>query len=285
MQNYIEKASILVEALPYIRSFFGKTVVIKYGGAAMAAADLQDAVMQDIALMKFCGMNPVIVHGGGPEISSLCEKMQIIPKFIDGLRVTDAETMKIVQMVLQGKTNPEIVMQLNQHGVRAIGLSGKDAHLIQAKKYDHREDLGFVGEIQKINKSVIETLTQNGFIPVIAPIGFDEKGQAYNVNADTCAAEVAAALQAEKLVFLTDVEGILAEKNNPASLVDRITQIEAETWIKSGKLNGGMLPKLAACFKALDAGTQRVHIIDGRVPHSLLLEVFTDKGIGTMVVK
>lgn len=291
MQDIIDKAAILVEALPYIRSFSGKTVVIKYGGAAMAAADLQTAIMQDVALMKFCGMNPIVVHGGGPEISTLSKSMGIEPKFIDGLRITDAATMNLVQMVLLGKTNRDIVMRLNQQGVRAMGISGQDAAWMQATKLNHRSlgtgeviDLGFVGDITKIDASVIEKLIADDFIPVIAPIAVGADHQAYNINADVAAGAIAAALRAEKLVFLTDVEGIRQDKNNPQSVVSHLTVSEAKQAIQQGNCDGGMIPKLEACCAALLAGTNRVHIIDGRVPHSLLLEIFTDRGIGTMVV-
>lgn len=290
MQNSIEKAAVLIEALPYIRSFAGKTVVIKYGGAAMTSKDLQNSVMQDISLMKYCGMKPVIVHGGGPEISAYAQKMGLQPQFIDGLRVTDAAMMEMVQMVLLGKTNREIVTHLNQQGVRAIGLSGQDSHLLLATKRLHRNiktkemiDLGYVGDVKAVNTEIIETLTAANYVPVIAPIGMSADGQAFNINADIVAGEIAAALAAEKLVFLTDVEGLYADKNDKQTLVNQITVTEAEQWIRSGKLEGGMIPKLQACIKALAAGTSRVHIIDGRVPHSMLLEIFTDTGVGTMV--
>lgn len=292
MKEYIDKAAVLAEALPYIRKFAGKTVVVKYGGAAMAAADLKDAVMQDIALMKFCGMNPVVVHGGGPDVSAMSKKMGLETKFIDGLRVTDAATIEVAQMVLVGKTNREIVTHLNGHGARAVGLSGHDAGLIRAtKRYHHivktgeSVDLGFVGDVAAIDADVIASLTNAGFVPVIAPIGVGPGGQSYNINADTVAGEVAAALQAEKLVLLTDVEGVRADKDDPASLLSRITAHEIESLMQSGKLEGGMIPKIEACLKALEAGVNRVHVIDGRVPHSLLLEVFTDQGVGTMVVR
>ena len=292
MQEYIDKAAVLAEALPYIRSFAGKTVVVKYGGAAMAAADLKNAVMQDIALMKFVGMNPVVVHGGGPEVSSMSKKMGLETKFIDGLRVTDAATMEVAQMVLVGKTNREIVTHLNAHGAKAVGLSGHDGGLLKARKRFHQivktgefADLGFVGDVVGVDVDVIESLTRAGFIPVIAPIGLGEGNQSYNINADTVAGEVAAALKAEKLVLLTDVEGVRADKDDPASLMSRITAQEVASWMTAGKLEGGMIPKIEACLRALDAGVGRVHIIDGRVPHSLLLEVFTDKGVGTMVIK
>lgn len=292
MQQFIDKASVLVEALPYIRSFAGKTVVIKYGGAAMAAANLKDAVMQDIALMRFVGMNPVVVHGGGPEVSAAMKEMGLQPTFVDGLRVTDARTMEIVQMVLVGKTNREVLAALHRHGGRAVGLSGHDAGLIRATKRLHRDhksgklvDLGHVGDVAGVETGIIETLTGAGMIPVIAPIGVGPDGQPYNINADTVAGAVAAALKAEKLVLLTDVEGIRSDKNDPASLVSRIGADEIKALMAESRLEGGMIPKVEACLQALSAGVRRVHIIDGRVPHALLLEIFTDKGIGTMVVQ
>lgn len=288
----IDKAAVLAEALPYIRRFSGKTVVIKYGGAAMAAADLKDAVMQDIALMKYVGMNPIVVHGGGPEVSHMSKKMGIESRFVDGLRVTDAPTMEIAQMVLVGKTNREIVTHLNRHGIKAIGLSGQDAGLIRATRHLHTSvktgevvDLGFVGDVSAIDTSILETLTKNDFVPVISPIGIGPHGESYNINADTVAGEVAAALKAEKLVLLTDVEGVRADKDDPSSLLSRVTMQEVQTWMAHGKLEGGMIPKLECCLTALEAGVNRVHIIDGRVPHSLLLEIFTDKGVGTMVIR
>lgn len=291
-QMVIDKAAVLAEALPYIRRFSGKTVVIKYGGAAMAAADLKDAVMQDIALMKYVGMNPILVHGGGPEVSAMSKKMGIEAKFVDGLRVTDAATMEIAQMVLVGKTNREIVTHLGRHGIKAVGMSGQDAGLIRATRHMHTSlktgevvDLGFVGDVASVDTSALETLTQNDFVPVIAPIGLGPNGEAYNINADTVAGAVAAALKAEKLVLLTDVEGVRADKDDPSSLLSRVTMQEIQNWMSRGKLEGGMIPKLECCITALEAGVNRVHIIDGRVPHSLLLEIFTDHGVGTMVIK
>lgn len=291
-QQVIDKAAVLAEALPYIRQFSGKTVVIKYGGAAMAAADLKDAVMQDIALMKYVGMNPIVVHGGGPEVSAMAKQMGLESKFIDGLRVTDADTMAIAQMVLVGKTNREIVTHLVAQGIKAVGLSGQDGGLIRATKHMHQSvktgelvDLGFVGDVAAIDTEVLETLTRSGFVPVIAPIGLGPGGQPYNINADTVAGAIAAALKAEKLVLLTDVEGVRADKDDPNSLLTRITVQEVQSWMVNGKLEGGMIPKLECCLTALAGGVNRVHIIDGRVPHSLLLEVFTDKGVGTMVIK
>lgn len=291
-QVVIDKAAVLAEALPYIRRFSGKTVVIKYGGAAMAAADLKDAVMQDIALMKYVGMNPVVVHGGGPEVSALSKRMGLEARFVDGLRVTDAPTMEIAQMVLVGKTNREIVTHLGRHGIKAVGISGQDAGLIRATQHMHTSvktgevvELGFVGDVASIDTSVLEALAQTGFVPVISPIGLGPNGEAYNINADTVAGEVAAALKAEKLVLLTDVEGVRAEKDDPSSLLSRVVMHEIQDAIAHGKIEGGMIPKLQCCITALQAGVNRVHIIDGRVPHSLLLEIFTDQGVGTMVIK
>ena len=291
-QAIIDKAAVLAEALPYIRRFSGKTVVIKYGGAAMAAADLKDAVMQDIALMKYVGMNPIVVHGGGPEVSSMSKKLGIESRFVDGLRVTDAATMEVAQMVLVGKTNREIVTHLGNQGIKAVGLSGQDAGLIRATRRMHRSlktgeavDLGYVGDVASVDTGVLESLTAAGFVPVIAPIGLGPAGESYNINADTVAGAVAAAMQAEKLVLLTDVEGVRADKDDPSSLLSRVTVDEVRGWMAQGKLEGGMIPKLECCLTALEAGVTRVHIIDGRVLHSLLLEIFTDRGVGTMVLK
>lgn len=288
----LDKAAVLAEALPYIRKFSGKTVVIKYGGAAMAAADLKDAVMQDIALMKYVGMNPIVVHGGGPEVSNMSKRLGLESRFVDGLRVTDAATMEIAQMVLVGKTNREIVTHLGQHGVKAVGLSGHDGGLVRATKHVHLSvktgeavDLGFVGDVAEINVAVLESLCGAGFVPVISPIGMGPTGESYNINADTVAGEVAAALKAEKLVLLTDVEGVRADKDDPSSLLARVTAEEITGWMARGKIEGGMIPKLQCCLTALEAGVNRVHIIDGRVRHSLLLEIFTDKGSGTMVIR
>jgi acetylglutamate kinase len=290
--NELDKAAVLAEALPYIRKFSGKTVVIKYGGAAMAAADLKDAVMQDIALMKYVGMNPIVVHGGGPEVSGMAKRLGIESQFIDGLRVTDAATMEIAQMVLVGKTNREIVTHLGQQGVKAVGLSGHDGCLVRATRHLHRSvktgevvDLGYVGDVASVDVGVLQSLTQADFVPVIAPVGIGPAGESYNINADTVAGAIAAALKAEKLVLLTDVEGVRADKNDPESLLTRVTAEEIQGWMAQGKIEGGMIPKLECCLTALDAGVNRVHIIDGRVRHSLLLEVFTDKGSGTMVIR
>lgn len=291
-QTVIDKAAVLAEALPYIRRFFGKTVVIKYGGAAMAAADLKDAVMQDIALMKYVGMNPIVIHGGGPEVSAMSKRLGIESTFVDGLRVTDSATMEVAQMVLVGKTNREIVTHLGRHGIKAVGLSGHDGGLIKATRHQHRSmktgesvDLGFVGDVVSIDIGVLKSLAEAGFVPVISPIGVGPGGESYNINADTVAGEVASALRAEKLVLLTDVEGVRADRNDPASLLTRVTAEEIQNWMAKGTLEGGMIPKLECCLTALEAGVNRVHIIDGRVTHSLLLEIFTDRGVGTMVIK
>lgn len=290
MQNYLEKAHILIEALPYIRSFFGKYAVIKYGGAAMNQdPELHKNIVKDIALMKFCGINPIIIHGGGKEISAMSEKLGIKNDFIDGFRITDTDTMQIAQMVLLGKINRDIVTYLCQQGVNAIGISGQDCQLITVDKYLHKNnngktiDLGFVGEIKHIKTKIIHKLIMNGFVPVIAPIGSNSKGESFNINADSVAGAIAGAIQAEKLIFMTDVPGILAEKNNHESLISQINIEQAKQLLGSNILTDGMIPKIQACINAIENGTHSVHIIDGRVAHSLLLEIFTDSGIGTVV--
>lgn len=288
------KAAILVEALPYIQAFFGKTIVVKYGGNAMINDTLKDEVMQDVALMKYVGIQPVIVHGGGPEITGFLKKFGKETEFISGLRVTDAETVEIAEMVLDGKINSDIVNLLNRRGVRAVGLSGKDANLIRAKKklatvYEGEEkkkvDIGYVGEIESVNTSLIVDLLRGGYVPVIAPIGVGEKGESYNINADYVAAEVAGALQAEKLLFMTDIEGVYKDYADPSTFISTLTDVEAEDYIRTGIISGGMIPKVEACLRALAAGTEKTHIIDGRVDHALILEIFTSAGIGTQVVK
>jgi acetylglutamate kinase len=292
----LEKANVLIEALPYIRQFHGKTIVIKYGGNAMINDELKKAVMNDIILMKLVGMNPVLVHGGGPEITQFLKRLDIKSSFVNGLRVTDQATMEVVEMVLVGKVNKEIVAQINQLGGKAVGLSGKDGQMILAKKQfaltsdEHgnqvETDIGSVGEVEKINTGIIETImTTNGYIPVIAPIGAGVDGETYNINADTVAGEIAVALKAEKLVLLTDVEGIFADVNDKSSIISVLKANEVDDLIKKGIIAGGMIPKVQCCVKALEGGVKRAHIIDGRIPHSILLEIFTDKGIGTMVEK
>lgn len=288
------KAGILIDALPYIQGFFGKTVVIKYGGNAMINEDLKKKVIQDIILMKYVGMKPVVVHGGGPDITSFLKKVGKETEFVSGLRVTDKETVTIAEMVLVGKINTDIVSLLNAQGVTAVGLSGKDGDLIKAKKHlavvhengvTKKVDIGFVGDVTKINTEVLNTLLDNGYIPVIAPIGVGKDKESFNINADYVAAEVAGALQAEKLLLLTDIEGIYADYHDKSSLISTLTRKEAQSMIEEGAIAGGMIPKVEACLRALEAGANKTHIIDGRQPHSLLLEVFTPEGIGTEVVK
>ncbi len=276
-----DKAAILAEALPYIREFSGRTVVIKYGGHAMDDPALADLFAQDVVLMRLVGMSPVVVHGGGPQISDLMRRLGKEPEFLDGLRVTDAETVDIARMALVGKVNRDIVASLNQHGSYAVGLSGEDAGLIQVEARDER--LGFVGDISRINPSILERLIREELIPVIATIGMGAAGQAYNVNADTVAGAIASALDAEKLVYLTDVAGVYGAYPDEDSLISRIDAAGLEQLVADGKAAEGMIPKLASCVTALRNGVTRAHILDGRIPHALLLECFTREGIGTMV--
>jgi len=283
----IQRAEVLIEALPYIRSFQGKTLVIKYGGAAMEQADLKEQFAQDVLLLRLVGIRPVIVHGGGPQIGALMKRLGKEPRFVGGMRVTDEETVQIVEMVLVGKINKEIVGLINLHGGRAVGLSGKDASLLRARKRLHRmpdgtsADIGLVGEVEAVNPEPIRLLEENGFIPVIAPVGVGEAGETYNINADLVAGDVAAALFAEKLIHLTDVTGINGEDGR---LVSTLTKRDAERLIKAGVIDGGMLPKVESSLRALTGGAQKAHIIDGRVPHAILLEVLTKEGIGTEIV-
>jgi len=283
----IKKAEILVEALPYIQALAGKTVVIKYGGNAMINDDLKHSVMEDITLLKYIGMNPVVVHGGGPDINAALKNFNIESEFINGLRKTDRQTMEIAQMVLVGKTNKEIVSLINQKGGKAIGICGIDGMLFECEKHfeiinGEKVDLGYVGKIKKVNTRSLEILTQDEYIPVVAPIGTDENGHSYNINADTAAAELAAALKAEKLILLTDVEGVKDSKGN---ILYTITIDRVESLIEDGIIVGGMIPKVMGCMSALEHGVNRTHIIDGRIPHCILLEIFTNKGIGTMITQ
>jgi acetylglutamate kinase len=290
-----EKAAILIEALPYIKKFYGKTIVIKYGGHAMINQELKQAVMNDVILMKLVGMHPVLVHGGGPEITEMLERLEIKSSFVNGLRVTNAAAMEVVEMVLVGKVNKEIVGLIQQLGGKAIGLSGKDGGLLQAVKQKAvakdpqgqavEVDLGLVGEISQVNPEVLATVMEKGYIPVIAPVAMGLDGFSYNINADYVAGAVAASLQADKLVLLTDVEGIFADFQDQSTLISSLQSTQVPELISSGVLKGGMIPKVECCVKALQAGVKTTHIIDGRQPHSILLEVFTDQGIGTMVVK
>ena len=285
-----EKASILVEALPYIRRFSGRTVVVKYGGNALAGTALDDPASdaltlfaQDIVLMRSVGMRPVVVHGGGPQISDLMRRLGKTAEFRDGLRVTDAETVDIARMVLLGQVNPSIVSAINRHGSLAIGVSGEDAGLIRARRAD--PELGFVGEVDAIDPIVLVRLLDQDMIPVVATIGTDGSGQAYNINADAVAGAIAEALGAEKLVYLTDIEGLRRDVDDPSSLIRQSTADELQRLIDEGVLQGGMIPKIASCVHAVSHGVERAHILDGRIPHVLLLEIFTDEGIGTMVTK
>ena len=283
----IQKVEILMEALPYIRAFAGKTMVIKYGGAAMESPGLKESFALDVILLKYVGMNPVIVHGGGPQIGMMMKRLGKEPKFIGGMRITDEETMEIVEMVLVGKINKEIVALINHHGGKAVGLSGKDGNLIQARRRTHKAesgeeiDIGLVGEVEQVNPQAISLLEQNGFIPVIAPVGVGAQGETYNINADLVAGEVAAALSAEKLIHLTDVEGI---KGPEGRIFSTLTKQDALDQIKSGQIEGGMLPKVESSLRALEGGTIKAHIIDGRIPHVILLELFTKEGIWTEIV-
>jgi acetylglutamate kinase len=276
------KATILAEALPYIREFSGKTVVIKYGGSAMEDPDLADLFAQDVVLMRLVGMNPVVVHGGGPQISDLMRRLGKEPEFVDGLRVTDAETVDIVRMALVGKVNREIVASVNRHGSYAVGLSGEDAGLINVAARD--EKLGFVGDIRRIDPSILDRLIREELIPVVATVGVDDAGQAYNVNADTVAGAIAESLRAEKLVYLTNVAGLYRDLADDASLISRIDVDRLAALADDGVLSEGMIPKVRSCVEAVKSGVSRAHILDGRIPHALLLEFFTREGIGTMVI-
>jgi len=291
MQKLIDKASILMEALPYIRRFYQKTIVIKYGGHAMVDRELKKDFAMDITLMNYIGLNPVVVHGGGPQIEKVLKKMGKSSKFIEGLRVTDEESMEVVEMVLVGKVNKEIVSLINQQGGKAVGLSGKDGNLITAKKLRlssssskssprKLKDIGQVGEVASINPHVIETLDRSKFIPVIAPVGLGENGETYNINADTVAGKIASALKAEKLILLTDTEGVL---DNKSALISSMNERKAKTLIKKGQISGGMIPKVNCCLQALKEGVAKTHIIDGRIRHAILLEIFTDVGVGTQI--
>ncbi|MES2200817.1 MAG: acetylglutamate kinase [candidate division FCPU426 bacterium] len=285
MKSIQEKAQILIEALPYIRKFHGKTVVIKYGGAAMTDASLKESVSEDLVLLKAIGMNPVVVHGGGPEITAAMKRQGKEPVFVKGLRVTDAETMEITEMVLVGKINQQIVGFMNRHGRVAAGISGKDGHLLEVVRQKGKVDLGFVGSVTGVNTGILVALQKEGFIPIIAPIGLGKDGQGYNCNADLVAGCVAAALHAEKLLLMTDQPGILKDLKKPESLIHSLHSKDIAGFIKKGVIDKGMLPKVEACQIALDAEVSKVHIIDGRVPHALLLEIFTDQGIGTEILR
>jgi len=287
MSENVRRVEILMEALPYIREFRGKTVVIKYGGAAMEQADLKEPFALDVILLSLVGIKPVIVHGGGPQIGALMKRLGKEPRFVGGMRVTDAETVEIVEMVLVGKINKEIVGLINHHGGKAVGLSGKDADLLRARRRPHRlpggeeVDIGLVGEVETVNAEPIRLLEEGGFISVIAPVGIGRAGETYNINADLVAGEIAAALGAEKLIHLTDVHGI---SGTDGRLVSTLARKDAERLVREGVIDGGMLPKVESALRALEGGTAKAHIIDGRIPHAILLELFTREGIGTEIV-
>ncbi len=277
------QAEVLIQALPYIQKWSGAIFVVKYGGAAMGENGLAAQVMQDIVLMHCVGIRPVIVHGGGPEISDLMKRLGKQPQFVNGLRVTDAETMELVEMALTGKTNPRLVALIQQQGGRAIGISGKDGGLIRARKVQSEVDLGFVGEVDAIDPSVVLSTLEAGYIPVVSPVGMGTDGATYNLNADFAAGALAGALKATKFILMTDVPGVLSDPDDPTSLISELTREQAQRMLENGRVSGGMIPKLQACLAALENGCPRAHIIDGRIPHALLIEVFTDAGIGTMI--
>ncbi len=286
--NYIRQAEatrvrVLSEALPYIQEFAGRTVVVKYGGAAMKDGSLKDKVIRDVVFLSCVGLRPVVVHGGGPEINSWLGKLGIEPQFKNGLRVTDAATMDVVEMVLVGRVNKELVSLINRAGGKAVGLCGKDANIIKARP-EGREGIGFVGEVSSVDIKLLESLVNSGYIPVVSSVAADETGQAYNINADTVAGEIAAALGAEKLILLTDTSGILKDYKDPSTLIPKVDIQEARNLIETGIVAGGMIPKVNCCVRSLAQGVRAAHIIDGRIPHALLLEIFTDQGIGSMIV-
>jgi acetylglutamate kinase len=285
MDSILSKAEVLIEALPYIQKFNRKYIVVKYGGSAMSNEELQKNVIKDVTLLKLVGFKPIIVHGGGKEISRWVGKVGKESKFVNGLRVTDEETMEIAEMVLN-KVNKSLVSMVNELGVKAVGISGKDGGLLKVdKKYSDGADIGFVGDIKEVNPKVIFDLIERDFLPIIAPIGFDDNFQTYNINADDAACAIAKAVGAEKLAFLTDIEGLYKDINDKSSFISRISASEADKLIEDGFIGGGMLPKLNNCTSAIKNGVNRVHILDGRIPHCLLLEIFTRNGIGTAIVK
>lgn len=285
MEQVLKKAEVLIEALPYIQKFNRKIIVVKYGGSAMSNEELQRNVIEDVTLLKLVGFKPIIVHGGGKAISRWVEKVGKKAEFINGLRVTDAETMEIAEMVLN-KVNKDLVRMVEELGVKAVGISGKDGNMLRVeKKYSEGKDIGFVGEVTQVNPQVIYDLLENDFLPIIAPIGLDQNFDTYNINADDAACAIAKAVGADKLVFLTDIEGLYKDIHDKSSFISRLTDKEADELIKSGLIGGGMLPKLGNCTSAIQNGVNRVHILDGRIPHCLLLEIFTNHGIGTAIIK
>ena len=285
LEKYLSKAEVLIEALPYIQRFNRKVIVVKYGGSAMVDETLKRRVIQDVTLLKLVGFKPIIVHGGGKDISRMVERVGMEPRFVNGLRVTDEETMEIAEMVL-GKVNKSLVQLVESLGVRAIGISGKDGALLRVnKKYSNGEDIGFVGDIKEVNTQILLDLLEKDFLPIVCPIGLDDEYNTYNINADDAACAIAQAMEAEKLAFLTDIEGVYKDPKNPETLISELTVSEAEGLMADGYIGGGMLPKLQNCIDAINSGVSRVHILDGRIPHCLLLEIFTNKGIGTAILK
>lgn len=285
MEKWIEKGNVLIEALPYIQRFNRKVIVVKYGGSAMLDKEFMMNVIQDVTLLKLVGFKPIIVHGGGKAISGYIEKLGMTPKFINGLRVTDEETLEVAEMVLSS-VNKQLVSQVESLGVRAIGISGKDGALLTCKKkYSNGEDIGYVGEITKVNADILFDLLEKDFLPIVMPIGMDENFHGYNINADDAASAIAKAVKANKLAFLTDTEGVYLDPNDPKTVISEMTVSEAHELIKSGAIAGGMLPKINNCIEAIEQGVSRVHIIDGRILHSILLEIFTNKGIGTAILE
>lgn len=283
--KYLEKAEVLIEALPYIQRFNRKIIVVKYGGSAMIDETLKQDVIEDVVLLKLVGFKPIIVHGGGKEISRWVDKVGMKTQFIDGFRVTDSDTMELAEMVL-AKVNKELVSKVQTLGVKAAGICGKDGGLLKAvKKTSNGKDLGFVGDVEDVDVKILEDLIEKDFLPIIFPIGMDSNGVSYNINADEAAGAIAAKLQAEKLVYLSDVEGVRRDADDPESMISELYISEAEALIEDGTITGGMLPKIQNCIDAINQGVSRVHIMDGRIPHSLLLEIFTNKGIGTAIIK
>lgn len=282
MQKYYKKAEVLIEALPYIQKYNRKVIVVKYGGSAMSDEELKKNVIKDVTLLKLVGFKPIVVHGGGKDISAWVEKTGKEARFVNGLRVTDAETMEIAEMVL-GKVNKSLVAMVQELGVRAVGISGKDGGLLKVeKKYADGEDIGYVGNITEVNTKILEDLLENDFMPIVSPIGLDENYETYNINADDAACAIAKAMHADKLAFLTDIEGVYKDPADKSTFISRLSVSEANELINEGYVGGGMLPKLNNCTDAIANGVNRVHILDGRKPHTLLLEIFTKKGIGTM---
>lgn len=284
MQKYLEKAQVLIEALPYIQRFNRKIIVVKYGGSAMVDESLKRRVIEDVTLLKLCGFKPIIVHGGGKEISKWVAKVGMKPQFVNGLRVTDGETMEVAEMVL-GRVNKSLVQLVESLGVRAIGISGKDGALLKVeKKYSQGQDIGYVGEIKDVNAQILHDLLEKDFLPIICPVGLDDEYNTYNINADDAACAIARAMKAEKLAFLTDIEGVYKNPEDSSSLISELEVAEAKKLMEEGYIGGGMLPKLQNCIDAVENGVSRVHILDGRIPHCLLLEIFTNKGIGTAIL-